>query len=46
MVYVGVAPPRGVRGLKCRALEVFADFRVAPPRGVRGLKYVQPERRM
>ena len=34
-----VAPPRGERGLKCKALLLCLAFRrVAPPRGERGLK--------
>ena len=38
---IGVAPPRGERGLKC--LNVFGAMPkalVAPPRGERGLKFV------
>ena len=34
----GVAPPRGVRGLKYTVPTGALRLRVAPPRGVRGLK--------
>ena len=36
--HIAVAPPRGVRGLKCEQLKGRAGRVVAPPRGVRGLK--------
>ena len=37
--HIAVAPPRGVRGLKCSNVKQFAKrVYVAPPRGVRGLK--------
>ena len=37
--HIAVAPPRGVRGLKCCSHRSTPRQRVAPPRGVRGLKF-------